>query len=91
MASQNDSLNWPFFDAPHRRLAAEARDWGQSNLANAAHPMDRAGVDARCRELVAALGRAGFLKQCLRAADGGASAEFDAPSKTGLRFAAKAS
>ena len=20
MASQNDSLNWPFFDAPHRRL-----------------------------------------------------------------------
>ncbi|MGB5133000.1 MAG: acyl-CoA dehydrogenase family protein [Steroidobacteraceae bacterium] len=85
MASQNDSLNWPFFDAPHRRLAAAARDWSQAHLANAPHPADRAGVDARCRELVAALGRAGFLKQCLRAADGGASAEFDARSICILR------
>jgi acyl-CoA dehydrogenase len=85
MASQDDSLNWPFFDAPHRRLAAEARDWSATNLGNAAHPTDRAGVDARCRELVAALGRAGLLKHCLRAADGGASAEFDARSLCILR------
>jgi len=85
MASQNDSLNWPFFDAPHRRLAAEARDWSATNLGKAAHPADRAGVDARCRELVAALGRAGFLKHCLRAADGGAGAELDARSICILR------
>jgi len=85
MASQNDSLNWPFFDAPHRRLAAQARDWSATNLGNAAHPTDRAGVDARCRELVAALGRAGLLKHCLRAADGGASDEFDARSLCILR------
>jgi len=87
MASQNDSLNWPFFDASHRRLAAEVRDWGQANLAKAAHPVDRAGVDARCRELVAALGRAGFPKHCLRAADGGAGAEMDARSICILREA----
>ena len=85
MASQNDSLNWPFFDAPHRRLAAEARDWSATNLGKAAHPADRADVDARCRELVAALGRAGFLKHCLRAADGGAGAELDARSICILR------
>ena len=85
MASQNDSLKWPFFDPSHRRLAAEARDWSATNLGKAAHPEDRAGVDARCRELVVALGRAGFLKHCLRAADGGASAEFDARSICILR------
>ena len=85
MASQNDSLKWPFFDPSHRRLAAEARDWSATNLGKAAHPEDRAGVDARCRELVVALGRAGLLKHCLRAADGGASAEFDARSICILR------
>jgi alkylation response protein AidB-like acyl-CoA dehydrogenase len=87
MAIQNDSLQWPFFDAPHRRLAAEVRDWCQANLAKAAHPVDRAGVDARCRELVATLGAAGLLKHCLRAADGGAGAEMDARSICILREA----
>ena len=85
MASKNDSLNWPFFDAPHRRLATEASNWSLENLATGAHPMDRAGVDARCRELVAALGQAGLLKHCLRAVDGGASAEFDVRSICILR------
>jgi acyl-CoA dehydrogenase len=85
MASQNDSLQWPFFEKAHRRLATEVRDWCKANLAKAAHPGDRAGVDARCRELVVALGRAGLLKHCLRAADGGASAEFDARSICILR------
>jgi alkylation response protein AidB-like acyl-CoA dehydrogenase len=85
MASQNDSLQWPFFDEPHRRLAAEARNWGSENLAQAAHPTDRVGVDARCRELVSALGRGGLLRHCLRAADGGANKEFDARSICILR------
>ena len=85
MASQNDSLQWPFFDEPHRRLAAEVRDWGVANLARATHPTDRAGVDARCRELVTALGHGGLLRHCLRAADGGASKEIDARSICILR------
>jgi len=87
MASQNDSLQWPFFDEPHRRLAAQARDWGATHLARAVHPTDRAGVDARCRELVSALGRGGLLRHCLRAADGGASQDFDARSICLLREA----
>mgnify|MGYP001214693108 FL=1 len=85
MASQNDSLQWPFFDEPHRRLAAEVRDWGVANLARATHPTDRAGVDARCRELVTTLGHGGLLRHCLRAADGGASKEIDARSICILR------
>jgi acyl-CoA dehydrogenase len=44
-------------------------------------------VDTRCRELVGALGKAGFLKHCVRAADGGAAAEFDARSICILREA----
>ena len=85
MASQNDSLQWPFFEEPHRRLATDVHDWAAANLAKAAHPTDRGGVDARCRELVTALGHGGLLRHCLRAADGGASKEFDARSICILR------
>jgi acyl-CoA dehydrogenase len=80
-------LQWPFFGDEHRRLAAEAEDWAGTNLGDAAHPETRAAVDARCRYLVAALGKAGFLKHCLRAADGGVSTEFDARSICVLREA----
>ena len=77
MTQHDDRLQWPFFDEPHARLVQEAEQWAAANLANAAHPSARADVDARCRELVAALGKAGLLKHCLRARDGGASEEFD--------------
>jgi acyl-CoA dehydrogenase len=85
MDSHAERLHWPFFGEEHRRLAAEAEDWAAANLAGGAHAEDRAAVDARCRELVAALGKAGFLKHCLRAADGGAAAELDARSICLLR------
>ncbi len=79
MDSHAERLHWPFFGEEHRRLAAEVEDWAGANL-QGAHPTERGAVDARCRELVAALGKAGFLKHCLRAADGGAATEFDARS-----------
>jgi alkylation response protein AidB-like acyl-CoA dehydrogenase len=82
-----DRFQWPFFGEDHRRLAAEAEDWAAAQLVDAAHPADRAAVDARCRELVGALGKAGLLKHCVRAADGGAAAEFDARSICILREA----
>jgi len=85
MANQDDRLQWPFFDEPHRRLATEVRAWATTNLADAPHPADRAAVDARCRELVALLGKAGLLRHCVRAADGGAAADFDARSICLLR------
>ncbi len=81
----DERLQWPFFGEEHRRLAAEAGEWARANLADAPHPVERAAVDARCRELVGALGKAGFLKHCLRAADGGAATELDARSLCVLR------
>jgi alkylation response protein AidB-like acyl-CoA dehydrogenase len=85
MARQDDRLQWPFFGEEHRRLAEEAEDWAAANLAAAPHPAGRAAVDARCRELVAALGKAGLLRHCVRAADGGAATDFDARSIALLR------
>jgi acyl-CoA dehydrogenase len=85
MDSHAERLHWPFFGEEHRQLAAEAEDWAQANLAEAPHPSERALVDARCRELVAALGKADFLKHCLRVADGGVAVEFDARSIALLR------
>src|SRR6476469_6775962 len=55
-------LTWPFFKARHRELAEQLRNW-------CAHLQDEGeSVDAYCRELVATLGGAGFLKLCV--ADG---------------------
>jgi len=84
MATPHDRMQWPFFDEPHRRLATEAEKWAAS-LEDGEHPSERAAVDARCREFVARLGKAGLLRHCLRAADGGAAADFDARSICLLR------
>ncbi|MGQ0430588.1 MAG: acyl-CoA dehydrogenase family protein, partial [Gammaproteobacteria bacterium] len=85
MATHDDLLYWPFFDESHRKLAQEAQAWSGANLAGAAQPAERNAVDARCRELVAGLGQAGFLRHCLRATDGGVAPEFDARSICLLR------
>lgn len=55
-------LSWPFFDHTHRALHDEARAWCATEL-----PAIRAlaDVDARCRALVAALGRAGLIAKAL--------------------------
>lgn len=49
-------LTWPFFEARHRALFEELDAWCADHL-----PVDHGDVDAACRELVAMLGRAGFL------------------------------
>jgi acyl-CoA dehydrogenase len=49
-------LSWPFFEDRHRVLAAAIDDWCQSHL-----PVGHRDVDAACRELVAKLGRDGWL------------------------------
>jgi acyl-CoA dehydrogenase len=82
---QDDRLQWPFFDDSHRQLAQEAEQWTAAHLGDGAHPSDRDAVDARCRELVSAFGKAGLLRHCIRAADGGASVDFDARSICLLR------
>ncbi len=85
MGIRDDRIQWPFFDESHRRLEAEAKRWAAASLTEDAHPAERAAVDARCRELVGRLGRAGLLRHCLRAADGGATPDFDARSICLLR------
>lgn len=50
-------LNWPFFEDRHRDLAEQLDAWCAKNL-----PVDHHDVDAACRELVAKLGRDGWLK-----------------------------
>ncbi|MGF1473994.1 MAG: acyl-CoA dehydrogenase family protein [Geminicoccaceae bacterium] len=49
-------LDWPFFEHRHRELADRLDTWCVANL-----PVMLADVDAACRELVAMLGRDGWL------------------------------
>ncbi len=75
--SDKTYLDWPFFDVPQRRLAADLDAWAAVELAHLDHG---AGVDALCRDLVARLGRGGWLKHCVPAAYGGASEAIDSRS-----------
>src|SRR5688500_5414647 len=54
-------LAWPFFDDAHRGFARDLSAWARAELAGAAEP-ERDAVDARCRELVRAMGEAGWLR-----------------------------
>ena len=79
------AVDLPFFEERHRALALRARDWAAVALADAPHPRERDGVDARCRELVGALGAAGLTGHCVRAVDGGAWPELDSRAICVLR------
>ncbi len=50
-------LSWPFFADRHRSLADAIERWSANNL-----PVAHDDVDRACRDLVARLGRDGFLK-----------------------------
>lgn len=51
-------LAWPFFEERHRRLADEAERWTADNVPALA---DHRDIDGSCRQLVEAMGTAGFL------------------------------
>jgi acyl-CoA dehydrogenase len=68
-----DHLALPFFDDGHRALASELDGWAARHLAG----IDHHDTDRACRALVRALGDAGFLRHCVPAAHGGASAALD--------------
>lgn len=55
--SDRSFLDWPFFEAQHRALAAELETWAARELAG----VDHGDVDAACRDLVGRLGRDGWL------------------------------
>jgi acyl-CoA dehydrogenase len=67
-------LVWPFFDDAHRRFGPALATWAKQEVA--AH-VDHANVDRSCRNLVRALGEAGWLKAVVPAAYGGLSKNLD--------------
>src|ERR1041384_5145542 len=70
-------LDWPFFADSHRTLAPQLRAWAERSL-HGHHDESPAAVDATCRQLVGALGDAGFTRYCVPRAYGGTSEDFDA-------------
>lgn len=62
-AYQASYLDWPFFAARHQELQRQLDLWAAQNL-TAAHAAD---VDQACRQLVAQLGAAGWLKYAVPA------------------------
>ena len=51
-------LDWPFFEARHRALAMALDQWAEEKLG----AVDHGDVDAACRQIVAMLGRDGWLE-----------------------------
>lgn len=67
-------LKWPFFEARHEQLAQALDAWAVQHIADGHGP----DVDAECRQLVKALGRAGWLRHAVAgAAFGGAGEQID--------------
>jgi len=58
-------LEWPFFDESHRRFARDLSVWARREVA--AH-IDHGDTDRSCRNLVRALGEAGWLRPVVPAA-----------------------
>jgi acyl-CoA dehydrogenase len=56
--SDKSFLHWPFFEPRHRKLADRLETWAAQNLSH----IDHDDTDRACRNLVAALGREGWLK-----------------------------
>ncbi len=76
-APTRDHLDWPFFADSHRALATELDAFiSQGGLGEINH----ADADGACKKLVAALGRAGILRNCVPAAFGGLSEVIDSRS-----------
>lgn len=58
--SERSFLDWPFFEARHREWAERVEHWAAAEIGSAAHP--DGDLDAECRRIVGALGRAGLLE-----------------------------
>jgi acyl-CoA dehydrogenase len=70
-----DRFEWPWFDAPHRDLAARVEAWAAQALPG--DEPEPADVDAAVRRLVGDLGSNGWLRHCVPASHGGALADVE--------------
>lgn len=68
-------LDWPFLEDSHRRLKSDLVAWCEQYTFG-----DEDDVDSACRLLVADLGKAGWLKNCVPATWGGISEKLDVRS-----------
>lgn len=62
-------LDWPFFEDRHRAYAAALDAWADVELDPHAH-VDKAGVDAACRDLLTRLAAGGWTRHAVPDADG---------------------
>lgn len=80
-------LEWPFFEPAHGELARGVDAWATAYFANRKIAEDRDSVDHACRQLVSELGRAGWTRYSVPAANGerqvGAAG---APAGDGIRY-----
>jgi acyl-CoA dehydrogenase len=67
-------LRWPFFEERHRALADSLEAWAERELAR---EPDERDIDAACRDLVARLGRDGWLRHAVPAPYGGVTEKLD--------------
>ena len=68
-------LDWPFLEDSHRKLKSDLVAWCEQYTFNHGD-----NVDDLCRQLVADLGKAGWLKNCVPGAWGGTAEKLDVRS-----------
>ncbi|NMG36470.1 acyl-CoA dehydrogenase [Azoarcus sp. TTM-91] len=69
-------LELPFYGDEHRKLSEAIFNWASTDMP----AVDHHDTDNACRQLVTALGKAGFLRYCVPAAYGGALDALDSRS-----------
>ena len=70
-------MSLPFFSDEHRDLQTHLARWCEENLTDVDHADDIESVDHSCRQLVRALGSAGWLAYCIQQDYGGQLPELD--------------
>ena len=73
-------LEWPFFNTGHVKLARQIDEWANDALPAIGSPGDSAAIDDACRQIVAALGRDGWLRYCVPGEFGGVFEKLDVRS-----------
>ena len=71
-------LNWPFFEDRHRELATEVEGWAARTFAR--FTGEDGDIDQACRDLVAELAAAGWLRHTVPRGHGGVSDSLDVRS-----------
>ena len=68
--SDQSFLDWPFFNTEHRELAARLDQWAADHLPGLT-ANEHNDLDGTCKDIVKALGEAGFTTYAVPASAGG--------------------